>query len=122
LANRTDAQIHGQTLSESGELVRATVGCVRTVQCADLGGNVNDASRRALIVWFVSKSETFVLGPFTKTKGSRLPGRTPTLLNAKVKPQHMGKRKMSGGRNSQHKRTEPFIHSFEGDTKLWLRN
>ena len=48
---------------------------------AGLGGTVNDASRKALIVWFVSKSETFVLGPFPERKEPRPPGRTPAQLH-----------------------------------------
>jgi hypothetical protein len=52
------------------------------------GASVNAASRRALIVWFVSKSEAFVLGHFAETKVARLPGRNPASIDVKIS--HLG--------------------------------
>jgi len=61
-------------LFEPGELVRPSVACVRTIQCADLGDTVNGASRRARPL----------LGPFPGTKGPRPPGRTQANYYIKV--------------------------------------
>ena len=38
-AHRADSQIKERTLSEPGELIRPSVAFVRTIPCADLGGN-----------------------------------------------------------------------------------